>query len=235
MKKAEIYCDESCPDFFTSSNPDGKYLLIGGIKILDTSREEIKNEIKNLKVKYKISDEFKWKKASKNKLAFYKELTDLFFKFNDLLRFKCIVVDVKAVNFEKFHEDDKELGFYKFYYYMLNYWLESNVAYSIFTDLKTNRIKHRLSHLKQCLTYSNIDATIEKVQALPSHEVILLQLSDYLVGLVSAKFNDSLKSTSSKKILLDYFEQKLGHEIKPTPRTEQKFNIFKIDLGRDKW
>ena len=33
MRSIDIYCDESCPDFFTTSkSKEGKCLLIGGIK-----------------------------------------------------------------------------------------------------------------------------------------------------------------------------------------------------------
>ncbi len=235
MKNAEIYCDESCPDFFTSSNRKGRFLLIGGVKILKDKREEIKNSLNGLKESSNINGEFKWQKVSTNKLDFYKAIVDIFFEFNNALRFKCIVVDADTVDFEKYHNDDKELGFYKFYFYMLKHWLKPDVSYRIFTDLKTNRIKHRLLHLHKCLAYANIDSTIESVQALPSKEVVLLQLSDFLLGMVSSKFNHSLQNSSAKNTILTYFEEKLGHEIMATSKDSKKYNIFKIDLERDQW
>jgi hypothetical protein len=124
MQKVEIYCDESRPDLFTTtSHQKDNYLLIGGLKLLAKHRDSIKESIKNLRKKYNIYSEIKWNKVSRNKIEFYKELIDIFFLFKDNLRFRCIAVEAKKMDIEHFHDNDAELGFYKFYYQLLNHWI----------------------------------------------------------------------------------------------------------------
>ena len=179
MQKVEIYCDESRPDLFTSSKLYDKYLLIGGLKFLSKHRNIIKNAIKNIKRKYNIKTEIKWNKVSFGKLDFYKELVDLFFDFGDKLRFRCIAVEAQKMDIEHFHDNDAELGFYKFYYQLLHHWVVDFNEYNIFTDLKTNRDKNRLTNLRIFLNNSNLFSYVNSIQALPSRQVLLLQLTDY--------------------------------------------------------
>lgn len=46
--KIDIYCDETLPDLFTSSNQSDKNLLIGSLWIESELREDIKQKIKDL-------------------------------------------------------------------------------------------------------------------------------------------------------------------------------------------
>jgi len=59
------------------------------------------------------------------------------------MRFRCIAVDREQVNLA-LHQNDGELGFYKFYYQLLHHWILDN-EYRIFCDLKTNRGRRRRS------------------------------------------------------------------------------------------
>ena len=167
-------------------------------------------------------------------LDFYKVVIDLFFSFGDEFRFRCIVVEAWKVNFEYFHEEDAELGFYKFYYQLLHHWIYINNSYNIFTDIKTSRVHDRLKILERCLQKSNLTAQINCVQALRSKVSVSLQMADLFVGLVSAKFNNSIQGNDAKKELIAYCENHLGWEIGPTVKGEKKFNIFKINLS-ERW
>lgn len=72
--------------------------------------------------------------------------------------------------------------------------------------------------------------TAGDVQALPSHELQLLQLTDVLMGAVSYKFHK--RTTSKAKLaLLKKIESHLGKDISPTPRSEDKFNVFQFQPG----
>ena len=234
MQKVEIYCDESRPDLFTSNHIYDKYLLIGGLKCLSEDREIIKESIKEIKTDYQIRTEFKWNKVSFPKLDFYKSLIDLFYKFKNSLRFRCIAVEADKMDLEHFHDNDAELGFYKFYYQLLHHWIYDFNEYNIFTDLKTNREKNRLNILCNYLNNSKLFSYVNSVQALPSREVVLLQLTDLLVGITGARLNNSVQDKSAKFELLRYFESKLGQTISPTSRNEIKFNIFVI-LLQQRW
>lgn len=168
------------------------------------------------------------KKVCKKSIDFFKSIIDLFLSNPDI-RFRCIVIDKSKLDFFKYHEKDVELGFYKFYYQMLNKWIYDYNNYKIFIDLKTNRIKNRIKMLEQVLNNANLFSEIT-VQALPSKEVLLIQLTDFLLGLISTKFNYEDKVNINKKILIDYFENKFGKKIEGTNLSEKKVNIFVINL-----
>ena len=234
MQKIEIYCDESRPDLFTSKKIYDKYLLIGGLKCLAKHKEAIKTSIKEIQNKHNIKTEIKWNKVSFPKLFFYKELIDLFFNFEEQLRFRCIAVEAEKMDLEHFHDNDAELGFYKFYYQLLHHWIVDFNEYNIFTDLKTSRDKNRLTNLCIFLNNSNLFSYIRSIQALPSRQVLLLQLTDLLLGLAGARLNNSVVENSAKSELLKYFESKLGQQVSPTKKDEIKFNVFVI-LLQNRW
>ena len=223
----DIYCDESHPDLLSTKEPLVKYIVIGSVWLKTYNRDKFKNDIHSLRDKYKVGPEFKWLKVSKSRIEFYKDLVKLFIsKGNDLV-FRCIVVDNDKVNL-KFHEHDQELGFYKFYYQLLNPWIEESNEYKIFCNYKSNRRRDRLHVLRNCLVHSNKSADILSVQATRSKESVLLQLADLLTGIVSAELNETSMTGSAKDDLLRFTAQMLGKEIEPTSKMEYKFNISRI-------
>jgi hypothetical protein len=159
------------------------------------------------------------------------ELVSWFMAMGDRLRFRCIAIDHSQVNLNLYHNDDQELGFYKFYYQMLHHWILDFNCYSIFCDFKRNREPGRLHVLQRCLGYSNLSSSIERVQAIRSRESVLLQLTDVLTGIASARLNNILTPTKAKFDLVRELEAKLGRQIRHTLRGEQKFNVFVIDLA----
>jgi len=226
----EAYCDESYPDLFSSHMPQAKYLVVGSLWLKTEDREEFKAGIHALRDKHSIGGEFKWQKASPSKVSYYKDLISWFFLQKDALRFRCIAVDSSQINLKLYHNDDHELGFYKFYYQMLHKWIHDNNSYKIFCDFKSNRRSDRLAVLQKYLGYSNIMSRIEGVQAVRSKESVLMQLSDFLTGAASAKINDKIIPGSSKHNLISQIQTMLEREIGPTPLGEKKFNMFKISL-----
>jgi len=230
--KYEIYCDESHPDaFWSKASNCASFLLIGGLWLPAELRSKVKTQIKDLRTKHQFKQEIKWRKVHRDRLEFYLSLVELFMMHGDQLRFRCIAVEAQKVDMIKFHNDDRELGFYKFYYQMIRYWIDDLNEYSIFCDLKTNRVRGRLYTLKRVLNNANLTAQVTNVQALPSLQVDLLQMADLLLGMASARMNNSIKPESAKNDLTKYLEQKLGvPRLTPTSRSCHKFNIFRIEL-----
>jgi len=223
----EVYCDESRQDLIAQKKI-GQYFLIGSLWLPASIREDIKAEISQLRQKHLAWGEIKWSKISPSKKEFYIDLVNLFITYQDKLRFRCIVVESSKVDLG-WHNQDKELGFYKFYYQLLHHWILDLNSYSIFCDTKTNRDPSRLKVLSECLSNSNLTAKINFIQALPSHQVVLIQLTDFLLGAVSAKINDDTKSKTKLEII-NHLENELNHKLNPTFQREEKFNIFKIRL-----
>lgn len=228
----DVYCDESRQDIFTTKKERGdNYLLIGSLWLPYEKRDKIKAEIREVRIKYNYFSEIKWKKVSTSYLKLYYSLVDLFIEFNLDLRFRCIAVNASNVDFVKYHVNDEELGFYKFYYQMLHHWILDFNEYRIFCDLKTNRKRDRLKILHKCLLNSNLSSKIIQVQALPSKEVDILQMTDFFLGAVSTRLNGISIKNVAKIQIIKYIEKSLGRTcLKHTNLSEQKFNIFVINL-----
>jgi len=226
----DVYCDESRPDLFASKSPGGNYMVIGSLWLLKVHRETYKKEIHLLREKHKIGPEFKWQKVSNSRSSFYFELLDWFCSKGEELRFRCIAVDRKRVDLLHYHENDQELGFYKFYYQVLHHWIEDFNDYAIFCDFKKNAHRDRLKVLERCLYNSNLSANIKAVQAIRSDESVLIQLADLLTGIASSRINNALGSGSVKEKVLHHLECCLRRRIGGTSKAEKKYNVFIIDL-----
>ena len=204
----ELYCDESRQDLFYNRNvisDTNKYIFIGGVMINREDRIDIKNKINELKQKYGLN-------------------------IKTELNFRTICIDSNKIDL-KYHNDNAELGFYKFYYQLLNNWISKSFKYIIYTDIKTYSDPNVLNDLKRCLNNKNHPSSIEKIYAIESHESVFLQLEDILMGATSYKMNFGKNGNSSVKLeLIDYIETKLGHELAPTNKSATKFNLFEIRL-----
>jgi len=227
--KYEIYCDEVHPEVFTSANPTAQYLMIGSLWVPAELRGQIKQRIGDLRQQYQTWGEIKWSKVSPSRQNFYLALINLFLDYDKELRFRCIAVDRHQVNLE-LHENDAELGFYKFYYQLLHHWILDFNEYSVFCDAKSNRNPKRLPVLQSCLARASLSSTIAGVQSLPSREVVLIQLCDLLLGAASSRLNDTLHADTAKHALVQALEAGLRRRLSPTHKTEEKFNIFRIQL-----
>ena len=229
--KFEVYCDESRPDLLCSQHSTAQYMVIGSLWLPSKNRDQMKADIHALRNKYRMGGEFKWQKVSPSRIDFYRELIDWFVTMRDDLRFRCIVVEHQQVDLLRFHNNDQELGFYKFYYQMLHHWILDFNQYSVFCDFKSNRVGTRLSGLQRCLANANFLSEVVNVQAVRSKESVLIQTADVLTGIAAAKLNNKLMVGSAKWELVLHMEQGLGRQIAPTYQNEQKFNVFNINLG----
>lgn len=233
----DVYCDESRQDLLVnreSISRQNKYCCIGGIMVPREERQLIKNKIYKLKNDYKVFGEIKWGNVSSNKLSFYLELINIFFEA-DKLSFRTVIIDAEKVDNQLFNDSDHELGYYKFYYQLLQHWLEYGDIYRVYTDYKTNKERTRLEDLKVFINRTGSMKRIELVQAINSKESVLLQLQNILMGAVGYKFNLGEEGKSvAKNEVVKRIEEKLGNPIRPTSKVDQKFNVFKINLQRGK-
>ena len=227
--KFEVYCDEAHPDVLTSAKSRMRYLMIGSLWLPAELREQIKIKVWELRRAHKTWGEIKWSKISTSRQAFYIALADVFIDFGKDLRFRCIAVDRTQLN-QALYEDDSELGFYKFYYQLLHHWILDYNVYRIFCDTKSNRDPKRLSVLARCLSYSNLTSKIEYIQSLPSGQVVPIQLCDLLLGAASSRMNQTLTDGTAKTEFVQHLESAFEHRLEPTPKNEEKFNIFRIRL-----
>jgi hypothetical protein len=223
----EVFCDESGLEALTRKDAH-LFTAIGGIWMPADFRITFKENIKSIKYKYQTKGEFKWNRVSPSYTNLYTELVNYFFDTSEL-RFRVIMIESSIVNNYRFNDKDAELGFYKFYYQLLHHWIYDFNSYEIFIDHKINRHKGRITELTKVLRATNLTSDIRWVQALPSDESVGIQMADLLTGLVAAKFNCEITS-ETKKGLIALVESRLSKVIAPTPKWNEKFNVFKINL-----
>jgi len=226
----EVYCDESNQDVLTQKQRNHiQFMMIGSLWIPAELRKEAKEKIKLIREKYKKFGEIKWRKVSPAGLAFYKELVDLFFAYGQEMRFRCIAVEADKINWQ-LHGNNQELGFYKFYYQMLHHWILDFNEYVIFCDHKSNTNQNAMRELQACLTKANLSSKVKQVQSLSSQTLDLIQITDLLLGMASARINKHVLENSAGDQLIKHLEKRLDRALCPTSKDEQKFNIFKINL-----
>lgn len=222
-RKYNIYCDESGVENTPTC------FVIGAIFIPRDQKKKISSEIESIKKRYKFSREIKWNKITSLFLRFYKDLIDCFISNSDI-EFKCIVVNKADIDY-RFHNGDKELMFYKFYYQLLRRKFKNDIQYYIFTDEKSRSLKPRFKELNSYLTKfskeNNINVNIKHMQEYKSKDILLLQLTDFFTGIVF--FANNYKSQNSAKSgISKYLFEKLGQEPdQGTNMLFEKFNIFK--------
>ena len=221
-----IYCDESSVD----NDDKHRFMVIGAFIIPRNKKKAFTSLFKSLHTQYTFK-EIKWTSMSNASLKISKQIIDLFFQ-TDYVSFTAIIIDKKKMNLDKYHDGNKELAFYKFYYLLLKHKLHSGNKYYISLDKKPVSVQSRVGVLKSFLTgfikSSREDCVIKHLQEYSSQENILIQIADLFTGAIAAKFNfgDQIQS-SSKKLFIHYLEEKLEQKLnKGTSYFESKFNIF---------
>ncbi len=228
----DIYCDESRLELLTSKQ-DG-FMVIGSLWLPREKRELFKNRIKDAKEKHGFHVEIKWTKISYKMLDFYKELIDIFVEFEEFHFFRAIVVDTDKINFE-YHQNNHDIGFYKFYYQMLVHKMNTaslHNQYYVYVDDKTNKVYKPLPLLKKVLNNAIYTGSVELIEPRNSRENVFIQYVDVLIGLVSYGYNVEEKR-GAKNELYEYAQEKLQSSLShPTKKDAQPINIFQIKLDR---
>ncbi|MFN0137419.1 MAG: DUF3800 domain-containing protein [Phycisphaerae bacterium] len=227
IPRVVIYCDESCHDLTAHH----AWMAIGGLRMSRDRKPELARELRKLCEARGLRGEIKWKKVSASCLEGYKSFVDFFFAHAEL-RFRAIIVEQAKIKMER-HGRDRELCFYKFYYEMLEKWIEPPADYLILLDQKQNRDADRFSTLRTYLA-RRVRGTswIADLTVINSHESRLAQLCDLLTGAVAAAYNGT-KEGGPKQALAAYVAAKAGFSTlrTSTALTAQKFNLFRIELG----
>jgi hypothetical protein len=227
-KVYNIYCDESC-----HLKNDGKSVMcLGYTKIEQNNYLDLKNKIKQLKLKYNTPTELKWNTISGSRMDFYMALID--FINDNPIEFRCILIKNKQrLDHDQFNEGDVDNFYYKSIYYLLNNpYINPDVnIYRTYLDIKDTRGKGRLKKIEEVLQNKHRGKSpFVFFQHIRSHENEFIQLTDFLMGAIAFKAREEhLKEDASKvkKAVVEYIEKKFGYNISEgTEPWESKFNIF---------
>jgi hypothetical protein len=207
-------------------------MVIGALFIDRASAPEIKKKIKDIQNSHGTKGELKWVKTSKKIIPFYEELLSYLFSLDEsIITFRCILIDKTELNYEKYHQGDKDLAFYKFYYQLLKRRLDENEKNYIFLDFRPSKDKKSVRRLGEFLEiFSN---KVEHIQAYSSQENIFIQLADILTGAVSFSWNNP-DGSKAKQELIKIISKNIKKEnlIFKSNFWEKKFNIFCINLKK---
>ena len=225
-ERIHIYCDESCH----LENDHLRAMVLGAIWCPSSHRQALARKIKALKAAHGLPPHFeiKWVKVSPGKLPFYQALLDLFFD-EPLLHFRGLVVpDKQALNHGKFQQDHDGF-YYKQWYTLLNRLIDPSKHYRIFLDIKDTQGQAKVKKLHDVLCNANYDfdrSVIESIELVHSHDVLLLQLADLLIGALSY-VHRGLSGSPAKQALVEHLRHRSGLRLEQSSLLRaDKFNLF---------
>lgn len=219
-KTFNIYCDESCH----IEHDHKPFMFLGSISSPYIQVKNHTKSIKELKLKHNFYAEIKWTSVSNSKIDFYLELVEYFFQSD--LRFRVVGVDKARIN-AKEHGKSYDEFYYTMYYYLLKYDIQKDNNYNAYIDIKDTLSGYRLIKLKKILNSKKLN--FRTVQNIRSHESILMQLADFLMGAVSYLHNDQLKLNEAKMKVIEKIKVLSKDRLCKT-NYNNKVNIFFIEL-----
>lgn len=229
IESINIYADESSVD-----NPQAENMIIGSIFVNRARVPEIKKKVKDIRNKHQIKGELKWIKTSQKTMPFYLDIFNYLFSLDyQDFNYKCIVVKKEDIDYEKYHESDKDLAFYKFYYQLFKNKLHNDKKYYIFLDFKPSKSKGRIIRIKKFLEMVNEGVKIKHIQSYSSKENDFIQLADILTGAVGYEKNYS-KNSKNKTELINIISKSIGKDnlnFCSSKNGDKEFNIFCIKPG----
>lgn len=221
-KTFNIYCDESCH----IEHDHKRYMLLGSVSSAYNQVKRHTERINDIKRKHNFYGEIKWSNVSGSQYQFYKDLIDYFFDTD--LRFRAVVVEKSKIDNGAFSQDFDEF-YYKMYYYLLNHNINSEYSYNVYLDIKDTLSAYKVSKLREILNVKF--GVFRNVQNIRSHESLLMQLADLIMGALSYNLNDENKKVISKVHLIERIKQHSKLDlVNTTFRKENKMNLFFIEL-----
>ncbi|MCX6013411.1 MAG: DUF3800 domain-containing protein [Chloroflexi bacterium] len=238
------FCDES-------AYVDQRYLVAGSIFLMPKElpgQEElyqtVEQRLNDQKAKQGLFTEIKWgeipSKAGKQ-LVGYKKLLG-FYLDNDLVSFRCMVVDTHNYPLKSLSLTNKETGLgYRNY---LSVFLADGLMktkddyyFKILLDTRDTKPEYRLEDLfeatnnrlmKNVVLSKNKYASYFEIQQAESKDWCLLQVADILIGAIAAKWNGTTTARGKLEIIT-FIEQKLNWDLlKKTPPWYDRFNIWEF-------
>jgi hypothetical protein len=142
--RVHVYCDES-----RHTQPSG-FMSLGSVWVSDSAKPDLYSALRSCMKGYGVGSEVKWHRVSAQVLDAYLEFVDVFFRTPECWA-RVMVLDNSMLD-AAFHDGDSELGFYKFYYELLEKWIHpAQGEYNILLDFKQNKDAGRHKDLLQVL------------------------------------------------------------------------------------
>ena len=220
-KTFNIYCDESCH----LQHDHKKFMFLGSISCAYPQVKRHSKRIEELKKEHNFYAEIKWTNVSMSKIRFYLDLVDYFFDTD--LRFRAIGVDKSKIKCEEFCSSFDEF-YYKMYYQLLNYNIDTLSHYNVYLDIKDSLSAIKVRKLKDILNVKY--GVFRTIQNIRSEESLLMQLSDFIMGAISYNSNCDEKKNMAKVQILEKIRKHSNVIDLDKTNYSDKLNLFFIEL-----
>ena len=228
-----IYCDESCH----LENDHQKVMVLGAVWSPLAKTAELAGVSREIKTRFGLAADFelKWGKVSAGRLDYYTAVLDWFWNTADLHFRALIVPDKDKLDHGKFSQSHDD-WYYKMYFDLLKVIIDPHEQYRIYIDIKDTRGGKKVEKLHEVLSNAHYDFSrtiIERLQLVRSHEIELLQLADFLIGLVSY-VNRGLADNAAKVSLIHRLRALSRYSLTHTTLLrESKINLFRWHARED--
>lgn len=225
-KTFNLYCDESTH----LPNDRQPYMLLGYISIAYPQVKLAKKQIRAIMSKYNHEDELKWTNVHTATFPMYKELIEYFFMTTDL-QFRALIIDKSQIDRSR-PDYSREEFYFKMYYQLLHHKLDTRNRYNLYLDIKDNCSHYKLHRLEDILTNST---AIGACQFIRSHESLLLQLADVLLGAINyhLRIQRGLlegRVLAKRRLIAEIQKHEHLKLDQQTPKEYDKLNRFFIKL-----
>ncbi len=223
--QVSVYCDESRH----AGQSAQRYMVIGGFWLPRATRGEILATLRPIQQRYGITSELKWVKATQTKLKGYQAVVDAIAARPDI-HFRCTVVDKSKLECDKHFQNDRQFGFWAFYWHCLNRWMGNNNIYFISIDFKPESLLSGPSRLWYRLERACVGrAWVQSLSCVDSRENLFCQLADVFIGAVGCEQN-ALVVSPPKQALAAHIAAKFNRpDLKGSdPPSRLRFNIWRI-------
>lgn len=222
-----VYCDESCH----LENDHHGVMVLGAVWCPVEESRNAFVRLREIKAEHGLAPDFelKWTKVSPSKSAYYRDVLDYFFD-SSALNFRAVVVPDKGklrhADFGQTHDE----WYYKMYFDMLKLVLSPRATYRVYIDIKDTNGAQKVRKLHEVICNNIYDFSreiVETVQIVRSDEVELMQLADFLIGVVSYA-NRDLHTSPAKDELVARMRGRSGYNLtQSTLYRENKVNLLR--------
>jgi len=220
-KTFNLYCDES-----THLEHDNQpYMIVAYVSSAYNQLKIHSKILRDIKIKHYFKGELKWTGVSGSMYPLYSELINYFFATD--LQFRAVIVDKKQINCDRYEYTYDDF-YYRMYYQLLHHKIEDPNKYNIYLDIKETKGGKKINKLSKILNSKT--ECIRNMQFIRSHESELLQLNDFLIGAINYYLRAENKVLAKNKIIEKLKVQSKTSLQRSTPKNEDKFNLFFIDL-----
>lgn len=220
-KTFNIYCDESCH----IEHDNNAFMFLGSISCAYPQVKRHTARINEIKDKHRFNAEIKWSHVSKSKIGFYMELVDYFFDTD--LRFRAIGIDKSKIDYESFDCSYDDF-YYKMYYILLNYRIDTTNHYNVYLDIKDTLSARKVRKLREILNVKF--GVFRNIQNIVSKESILMQLADFIMGAISYNVNVKEKNNAAKVAIIERIKKHGNISNLAQTNYSDKLNLFFIQL-----